>query len=583
MSNFQPKNAYLQFDFPLETNQMGIAFEQPTEIIVAYQLHEVRECLEKIDHASKKGKYLAGYMGFEASYAFFDMQEATEIQGNKPLLWFGVFEEPIPLKTQTKTTYSISNWKCHTDKTTYLQDIDDILAEIEKKTFSQINYTTKWETSFQGDPLSYYNDLKKAQKANYCAYLQMDDHHILSISPELFFQTTNNKITVRPMKGTINRGNTLEEDIVQRDWLKNSSKNKYENKLTTDLMLEELQPLTHKNTAEITKQYTIETYPTVYQMTSEITGSLQANTTCTTILKQLFPCTSIAGTPKQDALKWIHHVEKLPRDIYCGTVGYIKPNGDATFNVAIRTIDYDAGNSIMSYGAGGAITKHSNADEEYREMLAKTAFLHRLWEPFSLLETIGLQDGQLFLLEEHLDRLSTSATYFSIPCDLSACKKALKAYEHSHPQGDWRIRFTLDEDGLMQTTIQQNTKTADMPQAIFSSQPIDKNNLFHYHKTTNRSIYDSFLKQAENYFDVLLWNEDGEITEFTIGNIVIEYNGQLLTPSITSGLLAGTFRKHLLEEGKIKEAIIQKEDVLRAENIWLINSVRKWLPIQVIQ
>ena len=115
-----------------------------------------------------------------------------------------------------------------------------------------------------------------------------------------------------------------------------------------------------------------------------------------------------------------------------------------------------------------------------------------------------------------------------------------------------------------------------------ADQPVDKNNPFLYHKTTNRDIYAQFQKKFTHVYDVLLWNEDGEITEFTNGNIVLEKDGQLWTPPIESGLLAGIYREMLLESGKIHEKILTIEDVKTSQKIWFINSIREWIKVQLV-
>lgn len=575
------KDVYLQFDFHKENNGQNICFTNPEMVIETYELDEVIDCLQLVEQAHNKGKYIAGYMNFEASYALFNLPITKQTNRREPLLWFGVFDKPSEPGNQANMEYTINHWTMRESKQSYIDNVTTILEAIKKNTFTQINYTTMWEASFQGDPMAYYNRLKKAQQSNYCAYIKNGHQHILSISPELFFRTHNRNITVRPMKGTIHRGRTFREDEQLKNWLATSRKNQFENELTTNLMKDELKAITVEDSLHVTKQFTIEKYPTVYQMTSEITGELIKDMTIANIFTQLFPCTSIAGTPKKETLRWIDHLEANYRHIYCGTVGYIKPNSDAVFNVAIRTLLYDEQNDKMTYGAGGAITAKSSVEEEYNEVITKTAILHCENEDFSLLETIGLFDGKIFLLQAHLRRLKESAAYYSFSYDEEMIIHKLHEYKETHSVGKWRIRLLLNNIGEVTTEINELDMMGEQLHVRLANEPIDQTNTFHYHKTTNRKIYDTFKKANDDVFDVLLWNERNEITEFTIGNIVIEMEGELLTPPLSVGILAGTFRQHLLNREEIKEAILTKADVEKATNIWLINSVRKWVPVQL--
>src|SRR5699024_4271131 len=442
----------------------------------------------------------------------------------------------------------------------------------------QINYTTKFQSSFQGDSYPYYQRLKNAQNSNYNAYLQLEEVDILSISPELFFKVKNDHIYVKPMKGTIHRGKTSEEDETNKKWLQQSTKNKYENKLIVDLMENELAPITTKEESSTTELYKIETYPTVHQMTSTIKRRLHSKTAITTIIKKLFPCGSISGVPKKETIRLINELENFTRDVYCGAIGYITPTNEAIFNVPIRTVTIDSKQHVASYSAGGAITKYSKPEEEYEELLTKTKILSKQEYDFELLETIGLIDGEYIVLEEHLTRLTASATYFDIPVSRKDVLEKLNAFANAHPSGSWRIRITLSKTGKLHLDYRKMNHLHHITVGV-ANNPINKEDIFHYHKTTNRMIYTQHEKA--HLFDVILWNEDQEVTEFTIGNIVVEFDDDYYTPPIASGVLPGTYREFLLQSGKIKERIIHLSELASATNIWLINSVRQWVKVNL--
>lgn len=569
------KQPILQFDF----QDTQVIFTEPINIIQTNELSEVEHCLMQVQSAVNNGLYVAGYLSYEVTYAF-SKGAITKVNNNHPLLWFGVFKAPYegaPLFSNNND-YHVGTWNMMQSKAQYEAQFAKIMEAIQNGTLDQINYTVPFESTFSGNSYRYYERLRKAQQASYNAYLQLGDIDIISASPELFFDVHDGDITVKPMKGTIHRGKTVAEDVANKQWLQQSSKNKFENELIAALMQQELAPITEPNSVAPTSLYDVEQYPTVYQMTSTIKGKLKKDTSITQILRTLFPCGSISGVPKKETLQLIPEFEPHPREIYCGAIGYITPEENAVFNVPIRTVTIDKLKNQATYGAGGAITAHSNVVEEYEEMVTKTKVLEMEREDFQLLETLGLIDGQYLVLEEHIERLSQSARYFNFEMDVDDLMEILRTTSASHPKGKWRVRLTVSAQGDIVLNCVELEAT-DNTQVVLAQKPIHKSNVFHYHKTTHRMIYNEH--RCEDMFDVILWNEDDEITEFSIGNIVLEMDGTYYTPPIESGVLPGTFRKSLLQAGVIKEKIMHLSDLQFATNIWLINSVRGWVKVHL--
>lgn len=564
----------LQFDF----QPQPICFTNPNEVIQTNKLAEVEQCLQQIDAAVQHGSYAAGYLSYEVTYAFLNGQTKPKPSAF-PLLWFGIFDEPITEMEATATDpdFHIGPWKMKQSQTEYKEAFSQIVTAIHSGNIDQVNYTVPFETSFTGNAYSYYERLKKAQHASYSAYLQLGDIEILSASPELFFQVDDEHITLKPMKGTIHRGKSYMEDVANKSWLQSSKKNQHENELIIHLMKQELVRFTEPSSIYIPKLFEVEQYPTVFQMTSTLKGTLLPEVTMTDIIKGLFPCGSISGVPKKAALECIHQIEPYPRDIYCGAIGYITPNRKAIFNVPIRTVTVNRKNNKATYGAGGAITAESNIEEEYQEMLTKTKVLEKEEQDFKLLETIGLIDGTFIVLQEHLTRLQQSAIYFQYPLQMNAIKAKLHTLAKQHPSGRWRVRLTVSKTGEVTIEYEAMEKLKKNRVAL-AQEAIQSNNIFHYHKTTNRCMYDRHGFH-DDLFDVLLWNEKGELTEFTIGNLVVELDGKLYTPPIHCGVLPGTYRAALLAAGEIDEKVIHKSELSKVSRIWFINSVRQWVEV----
>lgn len=574
------KRVELQFDFK-STKEDPLLFTNPEKIYETYKLSEVNDILSTIEKKVRQGYYAAGYISYEATYAYYHNNKPPKHKQRMPLVWFGIFKQPTKLVKRKTGSYTIGNWKIQVTEATYRKNIQQILRTIEEGKLEQINYTVPFQANFTGNAYAYYEQLKLMQDTNFSAFLQLGDFEIASISPELFFQVLDSTVTVRPMKGTIHRGKTYEEDQRLKQWLQNSKKNRLENEIITDLMKDELADIA--TDIKVTEQYTIEKYATVYQMTSTIKGTLKKEITALQVLKTIFPCGSISGVPKKDSIEIISQLESAPREVYTGAIGYITPDGNATFNVPIRTVIIDKFNKTAHYHAGGAITKQSNADEEYKEVQTKTDVLKNNHPPFRLLETFGLYDGEYIVFEEHCNRLRESALYFDYHIDMNKIQRILQLIADHYSFGTWRVRLLVHQNGKLETEVLPLPK-ANCSKVVLAKTPMDTQNIFLYHKTTNRMMYEA---QKNGYktdvLDVLLWNENEEVTEFTIGNVVVELNGELLTPPVSSGLLPGTFREKLLREGKITERTITIQDLSSCTSIWLINSVRKWVNVDLIK
>lgn len=572
---------FLYFNFKNTNDQIEpLQFNNPLKIITTDLVDEVIPCLAQVEKAVNAGYYAAGYLSYEAASAF-NADFTVHKNNHMPLIWFGIFNEPIKIELDKRNGFNTTPWEPSVSTASYYQAIDKVHEYIKQDKTEQVNYTIKFNSTFTGDAFSFYKQIEEAQSANYSAYLDTGDYTVMSASPELFFQLKEGVITTKPMKGTIERGKTYQEDLHHAKWLKESPKNRTENELITQLMIDELKNITIPNSIRTTRQFEIEKYPTLYQMTSTVKGNILPEIDLVDIFKMLFPAGSITGLPKSQTMKIINELETEPREIYCGAVGYITPKQEAIFNVPIRTVLLNNETKRLEYGVGGGITTASKKADEYNEVLTKAKLLTKKRTSFQLLETIGIKNGAYLVLDLHLKRLKRSADYFVFDIRLEEIKKTLQDIAKNHPEDRWKVRLLLRKDGEYSVEVDQIFTSNQKGIIILADHPIKKQDLFLYHKTTNRAIYDVHKKDVPNVFDVLLWNEDLEITEFTTGNVVIKTNGEFVTPPIECGLLPGTFRESLLKNVIIVERIITHEELINAEEIWFINSVREWVPVEL--
>jgi para-aminobenzoate synthetase/4-amino-4-deoxychorismate lyase len=324
--------------------------------------------------------------------------------------------------------------------------------------------------------------------------------------------------------------------------------------------------------------FSVARYPSLWQMTSTVTGILRPEVSYAEIFRALFPCGSVTGAPKVHAMDLLARIEEEPRGIYTGAIGFFS-RSRTVFNVAIRTLDVNGENATMGIGSG--IVIDSKPEDEFRECQLKAAFLTRDMKAFSLIETLLWQGGYP-LIELHLDRLEDSAAYFGFDCDRAAVRAALLA-EAANFSSDLphRVRLLVNADGGLHIAHEEleSAYSASTPpgRVCFAPQRTDSNDRMLFHKTTHRELYDESLKTAmqRGFCDVLFLNERGEVTEGAISNLFIEKAGCWSTPPVESGLLAGIYRRHLLAtKPGIEERILRVEDLQNADAIYLTNAVR---------
>ncbi|WP_271853199.1 aminodeoxychorismate synthase component I [Planococcus maritimus] len=572
---------YLQFDFTKDNGMPEtLAFSEPHTVLEAHSLGDVAAVFEQVDHYTSQGYYAAGYVSYEAAPAFHP-EMAVHEGAEMPLVWFGIYKEPQVPKASSEAAYEVSDWTLEGSIPEYKEGIQKIRQAIEEGDTYQVNYTERLTAGFKGDTKAFYEQLARNQQADYSAYLDIGRHQILSASPELFFRIDGSRIRTKPMKGTAPRGRTSWEDESILDVLLESEKERAENLMIVDLLRNDMSRLAKPGTVQVPRLFEAEKYPTVHQLTSTVEGELPEGLTVFDWFEALFPCGSITGAPKVSTMRYIAGLEQTPREVYCGAIGYITPEKNAVFNVPIRTVVIDQDQSTARYGVGGGITWDSTSEGEYGELLTKARVLTDQRPEFALLESLKLEDGNYPLVARHLERLKKSAAYFRFALDEEAVAKQLEGIATQHPVGLYKIRLTLERSGQLELSAQPAAPIEQPVHCALAKSPIDNRNAFLYHKTTNRGIYEQHQQQAPNAFSVLLWNDREELTEFTIGNVVAEKDGRFYTPPVSSGLLAGTYREQLIEEGRIESKVLKKDELDTFDAIWFINSVRGWIKVEL--
>ena len=562
--------------------ERSFAFVDPVGEVVAAAAGEVRPALSAVERAVEQGLHAAGFVCYEAA-AGLDSAFTTRPAGALPLVYFGLFAERTRVDTPNVGlgTYELDKWRPSVSREAYEAAIEHIHAYIAAGDTYQVNYTLRLHSRFQGDPQALFRDMGQGQESALCAYFDLGRHVLISASPELFFRLRGGCCTVRPMKGTRSRGRWLEEDQRLADELRHSAKDRAENLMVTDMLRNDLGRISQVGSVAVPALWSVERYPTVWQLTSTVESQLKAGVALPDLFAALFPCGSVTGAPKVRTMEIIAELERAPRGIYTGCMGYVSPGPEACFNVAIRTAHLDRESTQLEFGVGGGIVWASAAAEEYAECVVKAEVLRARPHPsFELLETLLYEDGEYFLLESHLERLSQSATYWGF-CYADDHVRAQLQDAANAMEGRCRVRLLLARNGEIRVQHQALTPSRRLRVAL-AAEPVDSTDSLLYHKTTHRATYDQQLAARPDCDDVVLYNERGELTECCIGNLVLERDGVRYTPPVESGLLAGTFRAELIAQGQLCERPLPIGELARADALYLINSVRRWVELELV-
>ncbi|MCB0281636.1 MAG: aminodeoxychorismate synthase component I [Calditrichaeota bacterium] len=566
------------FSVILKMGDAWIHFENPSEIIAANKKEDVFPALQKLDGFIEDSKPIAGFISYEAAAGLDNALSHHET--DFPLLKFGVFEKWKNLSEPGGENKKVNagRWRFLKEKKNFVKDVQKIKEYIASGDTYQVNYTVRMESDFTGDPFEYFKFLAENQQAAYAGFVSDSDFSICSASPELFFSLENESLISQPMKGTAARGLWHEDDKIKGNSLKNSEKDQAENLMITDMIRNDMGKVCNPGSVKTRHIFSVRRLPTVWQMTSEVTGKCSAN--FSDIIKALFPCASITGAPKARTMQIIKELEETPRKIYTGSMGYFLPGRRAQFNVAIRTVLINKIDNKAEYGVGSGIVWDSHPGKEYDECKVKALVLKKRPQNFELIETILLEMGDFFLFDYHIKRLQNSAEYFGFDLSLKKVKNVCEQIRMLQKNRFYKVRILVNKKGEIKSDISDIDETGKGKKLNigFSDSSINSDNPFLYHKTTVRKIYENARKEAiqKEWDDVILWNKKGEITETTVCNVVIKLGESYFTPPIKCGLLPGIFRQYLLDNGEISEKILKKEDILEADEIYLINSVRKW-------
>jgi para-aminobenzoate synthetase/4-amino-4-deoxychorismate lyase len=559
--------------------------------------------LEQMQQALQRGQYAVTLFPYELGAQMHDIAPHADAHASAQILLFTHCErlstdqvdawlaKREQLDACSHQPAGIANIHANVSETDFCEAITRIHAYLEAGDTYQVNYTYRLRFDAFGSPLALYRRLRASQPVPYGALITLPDGRaVLSLSPELFVQHVAGELTARPMKGTSAATGDAQQDAALAAALANDTKTRAENLMIVDLLRNDLGRIAQAGSVVVPALFEVQTYGSVLQMTSTISARLRDDATLPEIFSALFPCGSITGAPKRRTMQIIRELEKEPRGLYTGAIGYFdapqaeQSIGDFSLSVPIRTLVLQApqNNGIRSgeMGVGAGIVHDSIAADEYAECQLKARFLTGLPNDFELLETMhATRTEGCRYLERHLQRMASSAIYFGFKFDEPTIRNAVQRECAALPtDGAYRLRLALNQSGTCSIKIAPLPALSEPVKLLLAPQPTIANDLFLRHKTTVRERYDAAWRAAEakGAFDMLFCNEQGELTEGGRSNVFIKLAERWYTPPLDAGLLPGVMRAVLLEDPNwnAAERRLTLDDLYAAEEIAVCNALR---------
>ncbi len=564
-------------------------FTRPGRIAAARTLAEVEALARFVGEARRDGRPVAGFLSYEAGYAFEPKLAALARDAAPdapPLGWFAAFgavRTIAPDEVGALLPDPAGAWagvpEPLVDRAAYGEALARVKAYIAAGDIYQANLTFPARVAVAGHPLAIYARLRRAA-AGWGGIVFTGEHWLLSASPELFYLRAGDRLTARPMKGTAARRTDPADDAAAARDLLADPKERAENLMIVDLLRNDFARVSVAGSVAVPSLFDVETYPTVHTMTSTITATLDdAPRGAFGLLEALFPCGSVTGAPKIRAMEVIAEVEPAPRGPYTGSIGGWTEAGEC-FNVAIRTLVLRNGDRHAHLGLGSGIVADSVAESEWRECLAKGAFVTDGARAFDLIETMrfdpieGIAD-----LDRHFARMAASAEALAFRFNRHAVRNELQAATFRLPVAR-RLRLRLSPSGATAIEVRPLPAVPAGPVDVaLAGLPVAAHDFRLRHKTSDRRFYDAAWAAAGTY-EVLFVGADGRLTEGSFTNLFVERGGTLVTPPLAQGLLPGVLRGRLIEEGRATEGPLCPADL--SQGFLIGNALRGLMPARLV-
>lgn len=539
-----------------QKTQRQLYFRDPQRVLT-YRIGEsIGGFFEQVEQALNDGFWLAGQFDYEFGAALEPRLAGIASEADQ-VVRLGVFDAPSdhpPATMLYRNRPAMLSLTPTWSEADYLSRFEAIQHYLRAGDVYQVNLTFPMRGETQADAAHLYASFRRRQPGRYGGIVSLGGPEIISFSPELFFQRDGAEMRMRPMKGT--RSKDAADDM------RDDVKSRAENLMIVDLLRNDLSRLCHPGSVKVPELFAVEDYPTLLQMTSQVTGTLRDNVRWEDIFRALFPCGSVTGAPKIRAMEIIHELESGPRGPYCGSIGYIAPDGTSAFSVAIRTAVLDDGQ--LRYDVGSGVVLDSQGSDEYRECLLKAHILSP--QPETRFETL------------------MNGPYGPVRAKRHAARMGQRLPPLAPSENLQRVRVDLTAHGDTKVTARDFTPINEPVKLAISRYALSKDVQRTDIKTSFRDFYDgerervSALSGAD---EVLFLGPDGLLKEGSFTSLFVEKEGRLLTPR-APGLLPGVLRAELLDTGQAVEADLRLNDLTSAETLYVGNSLRGLLRAELI-
>ena len=563
-------------------------FTDVAQQAVAMQPEEVAGLIDTVAGWARDGADAAGWLGYEAGLTLEPRlaSRAAALPDDWPLGWFARFRrveriapDAVPALLPNPDGAWLGPVTPGLDAPAYRASVTQILEAIRAGDIYQANLTFNASVAVSGDPLALYARLRRHARAGYGGIVFTGTHWLLSCSPELFFSLKRGQIMARPMKGTATRQADPVCDAAAVATLAADAKQRAENLMIVDLIRNDLSRVAQPGSVAVPHLFRVETYPTVHQMVSDVTARLAPGRDLGDLIRAAFPCGSITGAPKLRAMELIDAIERTPRGAYTGSIGFIGPDGEAAFNVAIRTLALRDGARSATLGLGSGIVADSDPQAEWQECLAKGGFVGAAGHDVDLIETMAFDPhAGVVRLERHLARLSASARALGFAFDRHELRNRLQhlCFMQTEPA---RVRVRLSRGGAMAVELTPLPPTPTAPVAVtIAPLPVDPADFRLAHKTSDRAFYDR-SRAASGAFELVFTDADGRLTEGSFTSIFVPHGDVLLTPPASRARLPGVLRQELIDDGRAVEADLTPADLNGP--FFIGNSLRGLIPARL--
>ncbi|MEQ6123675.1 anthranilate synthase component I family protein [Pseudotenacibaculum sp. MALMAid0570] len=344
------------------------------DYLFGYISYDVKNATEDLESKNYDGLNFADLYFFQPQKIVFIKNDTiefhylsmveNEIQSDYAAIKDYVISTPIhPQEIKVKL-------RIHKDE--YHQKVAKVLEHIHRGDIYEANFCQEfYAENAKINPLQVYKDLNLISEPPFATFLKIDEHYLLSASPERYLKKEGNKIISQPIKGTAKRLlSTFDDEKIASD-LARDEKERSENIMIVDLVRNDLSRTAKKGSVRVEELCKVYSFKQVHQLISTVVSEIENSTHPVDVIKDTFPMGSMTGAPKISAMKIIETLEETKRGLYSGAVGYFTPDGNFDFNVVIRSILYNEIKKYISFSVGSAITSKSTPEKEYEECLLK--------------------------------------------------------------------------------------------------------------------------------------------------------------------------------------------------------------------